>query len=1127
MVQRRTKGKTGDLHEPRARHEKVRFRRRDHAPLVKLPSSVFYEKTRRMRLRRVFRMLAFGSITFAVLLALAFGGAVAFLRYGITEARLAGAMESQLGAMLGRPVAARMSPPDVTFDGWRFVAIAVPGIELTDRASGALLANAGTLRFSVDLPSLAVGRIALTGIAGSDAAIDISALAPAGAPTDTTALTPDAMAVATFAAVRAVFEGLSRSGTRRIDFDRLDLRDGERLHRIGHLLLSRSGEEELLLEAQVETAPWSHKVTGAARLGPDGRTVAQVDMAVETDGRTIAAASSAFPGLAVSPVRLTLSGTEGSASRIAFTAAAERVTVSYQDGRAYDTAIDVAGEIATGSGKIEFDRFNLVSGATALKFQGAAKPVDGDKGQSAQWRYEFVSDDSVIAPADSSEPALPIASKLAGVWSPGGGRIGIDTLHIRTRDGEVFGAGSVTLSQKGPGIFLEVHVSDLPVGHAKQIWPTYLARSARDWTLDNLFGGVVREGRIDVHLTPEALVKPEPFDAQDVSGRFAVENARVNIAGELPPLRDTVGVIAFGGADVDIRVSSARIYLPSGRTLDASDGTMLIPRAEPGKLGGQLDVKVRGDAAAAAEYAAYQPIDAMRFLPFSDDDLSGTMQARVVADIPFSGERARTELDYKVSLAISKVAIARKFGNQQASEADGTVEIDRQKAIVNAKGRLNGVPAVFEFVEPIGESKTARKQVVTLAYDDKSRNQAAPGLASLLSGPISVRWSRDGAGVQTVKANLDKAKLNIPWIGWSKGAGIAAEASFTMAKAGEQYRLDDFRLSGKSFAAEGRLVLSEAGLVSADFTRVRLNPDDAAKVAIARDGKTYVVKVSGPSIDGRSMIKRATSDNDDIKSGLDEVTVKVKANVAAVTGFSGEVMRDFRLEFATNKGKFGGMSIDAVTKSGGSVRIDDGTDGGKRTVTMTSDDAGAILRFLDIYDRMNGGSIDLSLSARGGGPLSGEVDARDFSIVDEPRLRSLVASHPPGEEQSLSDAVNKDIDTTVVKFERGFTRIEKGKGYLNLADGILRGPLLGFSFQGKLYDKESNMALTGTMMPAYGLNRIFGEIPIVGILLGNGRDRGLIGVTFKLSGPSKDPKLQVNPISVIAPGIFRSIFEYR
>ena len=34
-----------------------------------------------------------------------------------------------------------------------------------------------------------------------------------------------------------------------------------------------------------------------------------------------------------------------------------------------------------------------------------------------------------------------------------------------------------------------------------------------------------------------------------------------------------------------------------------------------------------------------------------------------------------------------------------------------------------------------------------------------------------------------------------------------------------------------------------------------------------------------------------------------------------------------------------------------------------------------------------------------------------------------------------------------------------------------------------LYDPKGNMDMTGTFMPAYGLNRIFGEIPIIGALL--------------------------------------------
>ena len=67
------------------------------------------------------------------------------------------------------------------------------------------------------------------------------------------------------------------------------------------------------------------------------------------------------------------------------------------------------------------------------------------------------------------------------------------------------------------------------------------------------------------------------------------------------------------------------------------------------------------------------------------------------------------------------------------------------------------------------------------------------------------------------------------------------------------------------------------------------------------------------------------------------------------------------------------------------------------------------------------------------------------------------------------------------------------------------------------------MDMTGTFMPAYGLNRIFGELPLVGALLGNGRDRGLIGVTYRARRATPDkPALQINPLSVIAPGIFRS-----
>src|SRR5690606_38341161 len=141
-----------------------------------------------------------------------------------------------------------------------------------------------------------------------------------------------------------------------------------------------------------------------------------------------------------------------------------------------------------------------------------------------------------------------------------------------------------------------------------------------------------------------------------------------------------------------------------------------------------------------------------------------------------------------------------------------------------------------------------------------------------------------------------------------------------------------------------------------------------------------------------------------------------------------------------------------------------------------------------IYEHMQGGAITLSLSGSGDGPLKGTIDARNFLVVNEPKLASIVSTRPANDTRSLNQAVRGDLDTSRVSFERGYSEVEKGAGYLKLKNGVLRGPSIGTTFQGTLYDRDNNMDMTGTFMPIYGLNRIFGEIPNVGALLGNGRD---------------------------------------
>ncbi|TGR95025.1 hypothetical protein EN831_33405, partial [Mesorhizobium sp. M1C.F.Ca.ET.188.01.1.1] len=125
-----------------------------------------------------------------------------------------------------------------------------------------------------------------------------------------------------------------------------------------------------------------------------------------------------------------------------------------------------------------------------------------------------------------------------------------------------------------------------------------------------------------------------------------------------------------------------------------------------------------------------------------------------------------------------------------------------------------------------------------------------------------------------------------------------------------------------------------------------------------------------------------------------------------------------------------GLNVTAAASSGAPISISNTTSEGGRVLRVKSADAGAILRFLNVYEHMEGGAITLSLSGAADGPMKGRVDASNFYVVNEPKLASIVSTTPAGDTRSLNEAVKGKIDTSRVQFERGFAEIEKGSGYL-------------------------------------------------------------------------------------------------
>ncbi|MBV2142919.1 AsmA family protein [Falsochrobactrum sp. TDYN1] len=791
-------------------------------------------------------------------------------------------------------------------------------------------------------------------------------------------------------------------------------------------------------------------------------------------------------------------------------------------------------EHAVGSGKIEIRPSHLELGGLQVQFNGAFGPEPEAENNRAGtgYRFEVLTSSATSMPTESSGPQLSFGARIAGRFLADQQRIQFSGLDVKTATGELYGQGSMGFGNGSPEMIFMLRIPHMPVADAKHLWPIDVADGAREWVLKNLFGGTLTDSRIDISLAGGRFNGPglpPPLMRDEIKADFNISDTRFDVIGELPPVRDVDGTISVRGAHATINLQKGVAYTADNRQATVTDGTLIIPWGPQRPVIADLDLTVSGEAAAIAEIAGKKPIDILKNIPFKPKDVTGDVSSRVKVAFAVSKGAPPGTLKWNADIGFSGLAISQRVGGSMVSEATGNIKIDQAAAIITADARLDGVPAKISMTEPVDRSGPVKQdQKIRLEIDDKSRGRILPDLDGVLSGPLIVDLGMKEGDKRHVQADLSKTQISLPWLGWRKGSGVPAKLTFDLIENGEgNFDIRNLVLTGDTFGAKGGLSIVDGNLQSANFSEMRLNRSDRLSVKAARNSGGYRISVKGTQFDARSLIKQVSDlDKKSVEAERSNVRLVVSAQIDEVSGFHDEKLRNVAVSYEKAGSKVSGMSINALTSSGQSFVATNNDQGDARSISLQSNDAGAVLRFFDFYDKIRGGKITVGLTGQGNGPLSGQIDARDFAIINEPRLAKIVSSTPDSGGTSLNQAVKRNLDVSRVDIERGFSLIEKGEDYLKLSRGVVRGPSVGTTFQGTLYDAKGDMSITGTFMPAYGVNRIFGEVPIFGALLGNGRDRGLLGITFKLEGNAKQPQVIVNPISIIAPGIFRSIFEF-
>ncbi|NRP19075.1 hypothetical protein LPJGGPFB_02329 [Ensifer adhaerens] len=1129
------------------RGEKVGFRKKDIVALHALPSAQAHEPVivhapHKRGLLRLLSKIALCGFLFTFIIA---AGLIAVVESGAIDSTLNARARTALNAALGGAYRAEVGSTVVRMTSNGALALKAREVALSETTSGQPVAKLSSISIALDPIALLTGRIAVSRLEAEGGDFD-TGLLPRGEPIDLTKIKIADVGVA----LETLFAHVDR-------MSQMAAGRGDQTVLLSNFSFTVAGARDYIVPVDAKELEFNRDVDGSMHV-KGSLTVDGVDVDLNANANALGAQNhvagfeASISNVPLKPffyhgpfgkeAAFGIDATAGltlTAKRAAAGAKPDlRVAVRTSEGAFHagglvstinPSQMDIAYDFERASVEILPSTVNV--GRSVFPFTGAVKDLDRIAGATDQgFAIDLLFKNASSAPEDIAERPLIFDAKASGRFtSDARHRLIFDQLAVSSPLGSMFGSLSIAFGKTSPQVSFAAISDRMQPTAVKQLWPWWLAKGARRWAIRNLFGGTVTDARIEVSVAEGRIAANEgelKLDEKELNIAFNIDGTRINIAGEIPPLRDTSGTFKLSGKRMEVGVKQGAAYFPSGRSVALNGGDFIIPDVYTKPLIAEMKIEVGGEADAIAELVTYKPIQALQKTPFVPGDFTGPLTAQVGARFGLVTDQHPPPPLWQVEMQLENVTVTRPIAGREISNLSGTFRVDNQQAVLDADAVVEGAKVRIALTEPVdSKSKVKRRREISGTLDAAAREKLTPGLSKIIFGPMVVDLVIDESDMQHVTIDLTKARLSLPWIGWNKGAGIPAEVRFTSDISDSVTTIKDFAIAGDGFGARGSLQVDGAGVVAAKLTNVRLAQGDDFNVAIDRRKGVHVVTLSGSAADIRPILAQMKSGSGGNGGSGDDITIQ--GQLGRVSGFNGEVLSNVNLTYSERGQQIEDINLSAVTSSGQALVAKLAKSGADNILELTTGDAGALARFADIYSNMRGGLLNLKLRDRGGRSWRGSIDIRKFSLIGEQRLQSMVSTPAGQDGRSLNQAVKRDIDVSTARFERGFAQLALDRSAIRVDGGVLRGTDVGATFQGTVRDGNGIMDMTGTFMPAYGLNRIFGELPLIGVLLGNGRDRGLLGITFKLNGPFNQPNLTINPLSIIAPGVFRSIFEFQ
>lgn len=709
-----------------------------------------------------------------------------------------------------------------------------------------------------------------------------------------------------------------------------------------------------------------------------------------------------------------------------------------------------------------------------------------------------------------------------------GSLVRIENLYLSVDEASIQGDGLLEFFEDAryPGLEMYLSGDNMEIGTLLKFWPGGEdAGGGRLWLGENAPAGVLRNISAEIDFEPDTWgAKPFPESAFRVTLEFS--DGEIHYLRPMPPLMGAAGTLRLDGNSLEARLTGGEVDGLGVSGLRFTINDLTTPKEQMG----HAYFRVEGHLPHVLTLLDHEPLMVLSEHGLNPADYFGEVEANVELHVPLVSD-AEQEVTYLAEARIRQAAVPSLMSGGGLSGGEFTAEITPAGIVATGRADLRGVPFDFHWTQDFEAERegafTTRVELSGELMDEHLHRFGLPedlsmnGFADVYLSLRGVAGElREGQGT----ADFSKTSVSAPKMNWHKNVGARADASFNLVWTPEELHVRNVKVRGRNFTFDGGFVFDRLTelMKRADVPVYLTEKDDLNATARLRTDGVLDVVVQAKTLDVAPFLVNMFEQPPPGEQSF-APNMKLTLRAREAFGMNGVVFRnlsidaDQRQDYWVRANLLGALDTTGVFQ----LALDYDRDG--RHLRIESDNAGRTALGTNIFRNAQGGRLTLTADMNVfEQPLEaqGVLRVENFQMVKSTALIQALAE----EEKSGLDQMIREQGVTFREMEMPFRLSNR---IFDLSDGRASGPSFGFTMEGQVDQTFERMNLNGVVVPAYTLNTLIGKIPLIGPLITGGQGQGLISINYRITGTRENPKVDVNPMSAVTPGILRKLIGHK